>query len=38
MDNINFDAIDPADTMKNFKCNMSFKKSQGMDSVNELNF
>jgi len=36
--NINLDAIDPSDTMKNFKCNMSFKKSQGMDSVNELNF
>jgi len=38
MNNINFDAIDPSDTMKNFKCNMSFKKSQGMDSTNELNF
>jgi hypothetical protein len=38
MNNINFGAIDPSDTMKNFKCNMSFKKSQGMDSVKELEF
>ncbi len=38
MKNLNFDAIDPSDAMKNFKCNMSFKKSQGMDSTNELSF
>jgi hypothetical protein len=38
MCNINFDAIDPSDTMKNFKCNMTFKKSLGMDAVKELDF
>jgi hypothetical protein len=38
MNNLNFDAIDPSDTMKNFKCNMSFKKGQGMDAVKELDF
>ncbi|MHC6203121.1 hypothetical protein ACYULU_07990 [Breznakiellaceae bacterium SP9] len=35
---INFDAIDPSDAMKNFKCNMSFKKSLGMNAVKELDF
>jgi hypothetical protein len=38
MDTINFDSIDPSDCMRNFKHNMSFKKSQGMMPTEELDF
>jgi tetratricopeptide (TPR) repeat protein len=38
MEKLNFDSIDPSDAMKNFKCNMAFKKSQGMVQTKELDF
>jgi hypothetical protein len=38
MEKLNFDSIDPSDSMKNFKCNMAFKKSQGMEQTEELDF
>jgi hypothetical protein len=38
MQNLNFDTLDPSDAMKNFKCNMVFKKSQGMEQTQELDF
>jgi hypothetical protein len=37
MAKINFDSIDPSDSMKNFKCSMNFKKGQGMYPVAPLN-
>jgi hypothetical protein len=36
MERINFNSIDPSDSMKNFKCNMNFKKGQGMSPVTPL--
>jgi hypothetical protein len=36
MDSINFDGIDPSDCMKNFLCNMNFKKTLGMGPVQAL--
>ena len=36
MNILNFDKIDPSDCMKNFKCNMNFRKSQGMFPVESL--
>lgn len=36
MEMINFDLIDPSDSMSNFKHNMAFKKTQGMAPVEEL--
>jgi hypothetical protein len=35
---LNFDTLDPSDAMKNFKYNMVFKKSQGMEQTLELDF
>ncbi len=34
---LNFDMIDPSDSMENFVHKMNFKKSQGFDSIEELN-
>lgn len=36
MEKINFELIDPSDALKNFVCNMNFKKSLGMTPVNPL--
>jgi hypothetical protein len=36
MAKIDFDRIDPSDSMKNFVCNMDFKKGQGMSPVKPL--
>ena len=33
---LNFESIDPSDSMKNFKCNMSFKKTVGFDIVDKI--
>ena len=35
---LNFDALDPSDSMSNFKCNMAFKKNQGMVGTEEIDF
>lgn len=35
---LNFEALDPSDSMSNFKCNMTFKKAQGMSGTDELDF
>ena len=35
---IDFSQIIPSDCMKNFRCNMEFKKSQGMSPTTELQF
>lgn len=36
LEKINFDYIDPSDSMENFDCNMKFKKTKGLDPVEEL--
>lgn len=36
LDRLNFDSIDPSDSMKNFKCNMSFRKTVGFDVVEKI--
>ncbi|WP_052608212.1 hypothetical protein [Leptonema illini] len=37
MNKLNFQSIDPSDSMANFICNMKFKKNAGMEPVSELN-
>ncbi|HRN41503.1 MAG TPA: hypothetical protein PK649_05460 [Vicingus sp.] len=36
LDKLNFDLLDPSDSMSNFSCNMNFKKSEGFKPVEEL--
>jgi hypothetical protein len=36
--NLNFDTIDPSNSMKNFVHNMNFKKTQGFTGVEKINF
>lgn len=36
LDRLNFGSIDPSDSMRNFKCNMSFKKTVGFDMVGKI--
>lgn len=36
MESLNLDAIDPSDSMVNFKHNMSFKKTKGFDRVERI--
>ena len=36
LDMLNFDLLDPSDSMSNFACNMSFKKTEGFYPVNSL--
>lgn len=36
LNSLNLEAIDPSDAMKNFVCNMSFKKTQGFSAVSVL--
>ena len=36
LDRLNFDSIDPSDSINNFKCNMSFKKTVGFDIVEKM--
>lgn len=38
LERLNFETIDPSDSMKNFKHNMSFKKTSGMSPTTELVF
>ncbi|HRP60213.1 MAG TPA: hypothetical protein PK833_08005 [Vicingus sp.] len=33
LDKLNFDLLDPSDSMSNFSCNMNFKKSEGFKPV-----
>ncbi|MCR5597511.1 MAG: DUF4236 domain-containing protein [Lachnospiraceae bacterium] len=35
-DNINFERIDPSDTVGSFKCNMDFKKTKGFKPVEKM--
>lgn len=37
-DGINFDLIDASDTIETFKCNMNFKKTQGLKPVPRIDF
>ena len=34
--NINFERIDPSDTVGSFKCNMDFKKTKGFKPVEKV--
>lgn len=36
LSSLNMDAIDPSDSMNNFICNMSFKKTKGFDAVSKV--
>lgn len=36
LDQLNFDLLDPSDSMNNFSCNMNFKKTEGFIAVEEL--
>ncbi len=36
LDRLNFGMIDPSDSMRNFKYNMSFKKTNGFDAVEKI--
>ncbi len=36
LDRLNFESIDPSDSMKNFKCNLSFKKTVGFNIVDKI--
>jgi hypothetical protein len=36
LDRLNFESIDPSDSMKNFRCNMCFKKTAGFDTVDKI--
>jgi hypothetical protein len=36
MEDIDFDAIDPSDTLEKFQCNMNFKKTQGLKPVRRI--
>jgi hypothetical protein len=36
LERLNFNSIDPSDSMRNFKCNMSFKKNAGFDIVDKI--
>ena len=36
MDSLNFDSIDPSDSFENFKNQMKFKKSSGLEPVTPL--
>lgn len=38
LDQLNFDLLDPSDSMNNFSCNMDFKKNEGFIPVEELVF
>lgn len=38
LSDLNFDKIDPSDSMKNFIHNMNFKKTQGFNGVEKINF
>jgi len=35
---LNFESLDPSDSMQNFKCNMEFKKTKGMTCTEEVEF
>ena len=36
LNELNFDLLDPSDSMANFNCNMSFSKNEGFKPVEEL--
>ena len=36
LEQLNFELLDPSDSMSNFSCNMSFKKNEGFKPVDEL--
>lgn len=36
LDGINFDMIDASDTIESFKCNVNFKKTQGLKPVSRI--
>lgn len=36
LNQLNFDLLDPSDSMSNFSCNMNFKKSEGFIPVDDL--
>ena len=38
LEGINFDLIDASDTIESFKCNMNFKKTQGLKPVPRIEF
>lgn len=38
LEQLNFDLLDPSDSMANFSCNMNFKKSEGFTPVEEFSF
>ena len=38
LNKLNFDAIDPSDSMTNFECNMKFLKTKGFQKVDRLSF
>ena len=38
MGKLNYDALDPSDSMVNFQCNMKFLKTKGFQEVSRLSF
>ena len=38
LEGINFNMIDPSDTLESFTCNMNFKKTQGLKPVSRVEF